>query len=40
MGTYNILRSINKKIFLIHVSTDEVYGHVVKNKSFSEKYKV
>ena len=38
-GTYNILRSINKKIFLIHISTDEVYGHVVKNKSFSENTK-
>ena len=37
LGTYNILRSINKNIFLIHVSTDEVYGHVIKNKSFSEK---
>ncbi|MDA9105724.1 GDP-mannose 4,6-dehydratase [Candidatus Pelagibacter sp.] len=36
IGTYNILRSINKKIFLIHISTDEVYGHVVNNKSFSE----
>ncbi|MDA7466109.1 GDP-mannose 4,6-dehydratase [Candidatus Pelagibacter ubique] len=36
LGTYNILRSINKKIFLVHISTDEVYGHVVNNKSFSE----
>tara|TARA_B110001450_G_scaffold236871_1_gene242652 strand:- start:267 stop:1229 length:963 start_codon:yes stop_codon:yes gene_type:complete len=36
IGTYNILRSINKEIFLIHISTDEVYGHVVNNKSFSE----
>lgn len=38
-GTYNILRSMNKKIFLIHISTDEVYGHVIKNKSFNEKTK-
>ena len=38
-GTYNILRSINKKIFLIHISTDEVFGHVIKNKSFNEKTK-
>ena len=38
-GTYNILRSINKKIFLIHISTDEVYGHVVNNKSFDENTK-
>mgnify|MGYP000117776093 CR=1 FL=1 len=36
LGTYNILKSINKKIFLIHISTDEVYGHVIKNKSFTE----
>ena len=36
LGTYNILRSINKKIFLVHISTDEVYGHVINNKSFSE----
>lgn len=38
-GTYNILRSINKKIFLIHVSTDEVYGHVVNDKPFNEETK-
>ena len=38
-GTYNILRSMNKKIFLIHISTDEVFGHVIKNKSFNEKTK-
>jgi dTDP-glucose 4,6-dehydratase len=37
LGTYNILRSINKNIFLLHVSTDEVYGHVENNKSFNEK---
>lgn len=36
LGTYNILRSINKKIFLVHISTDEVYGHVINNKSFDE----
>jgi len=36
LGTYNILRSINKKIFLVHISTDEVYGHVINNKSFNE----
>tara|TARA_X000000950_G_scaffold289382_2_gene412619 strand:- start:12836 stop:13804 length:969 start_codon:yes stop_codon:yes gene_type:complete len=36
LGTYNILRSINKNIFLIHISTDEVYGHVVNNVSFKE----
>jgi dTDP-glucose 4,6-dehydratase len=35
-GTYNILRSINKKIFLIHISTDEVFGHVINGKSFNE----
>ena len=35
-GTYNLLRSINKKIFLVHISTDEVFGHVIKNKSFTE----
>ena len=37
IGTYNLLRSINKKIFLIHISTDEVYGHVVNKKAFTEK---
>ena len=36
IGTYNILRSINKNMFLLHVSTDEVYGHVIKNKAFRE----
>ena len=36
LGTYNILRSISKKTFLLHISTDEVYGHVVKNKPFNE----
>ena len=36
-GTYNILRSIDKKIFLVHISTDEVFGHVINNKSFNEK---
>ena len=36
VGTYNILRSINRSIFLLHISTDEVYGHVVKNKAFRE----
>ena len=30
---------MNKKNFLIHISTDEVFGHVVKNKSFNEKTK-
>ena len=35
-GTYNILRSISKKIFLIHISTDEVFGHVINGKSFNE----
>ena len=39
LGTYNILKSINKNIFLIHISTDEVYGHVIKNMSFNEKTK-
>ncbi len=38
-GTYNVLRCINKKIFLLHISTDEVYGHVIKNKAFDEKTK-
>jgi dTDP-glucose 4,6-dehydratase len=36
IGTYNLLRSINKNIFLLHVSTDEVYGHVKNNKAFKE----
>lgn len=36
IGTYNILRSINKNVFLIHISTDEVYGHVTNNKAFKE----
>ena len=36
IGTYNLLRSINKNIFLLHVSTDEVYGHVENNKAFKE----
>ena len=39
LGTYNILRSINKNVFLIHISTDEVFGHVINNKSFNEKTK-
>ena len=38
-GTYNILRSINKKTFLIHISTDEVFGHVIQNKPFNEQTK-
>ncbi len=38
-GTYNILRSIDKNIFLVHISTDEVFGHVINNKSFNEKTK-
>jgi len=36
LGTYNLLESIlayKKKIKLIHVSTDEVYGDVVKGRS-------
>tara|TARA_B100001057_G_scaffold500603_1_gene616591 strand:+ start:2494 stop:3516 length:1023 start_codon:yes stop_codon:yes gene_type:complete len=43
LGVFNILELIrdfnkkNKKIKLIHVSTDEVYGDIKKNKS-SEKY--
>jgi dTDP-glucose 4,6-dehydratase len=36
VGTYNILKSINKNIFLLHISTDEVFGHVTKNKAFTE----
>lgn len=35
-GTYNLLKSINKKIFFIHISTDEVYGHVKNNRAFNE----
>ena len=31
---------MNKKKFLIHISTDEVFGHVIKNKSFNEKTKI
>ena len=38
-GTYNLLKSINKKIFFIHISTDEVYGHVKNNKAFNESTK-
>ncbi|SVE64991.1 uncharacterized protein METZ01_LOCUS517845, partial [marine metagenome] len=36
LGTYNLLESIlayKKKIKLIHISTDEVYGDVVKGRS-------
>ena len=36
IGTYNILKSINKKIFLIHISTDEVFGHVENKTAFKE----
>ena len=39
IGTYNILRAINKNIFLIHISTDEVYGHVKNGKPFRESTK-
>tara|TARA_Y100000590_G_scaffold463535_1_gene630538 strand:+ start:1435 stop:2451 length:1017 start_codon:yes stop_codon:yes gene_type:complete len=40
LGTFNLLESIlsyKKKIKLIHVSTDEVYGDVIKGRS-NEKY--
>jgi len=40
LGTYNLLESIlayKKKVKLIHVSTDEVYGDVLKGRS-NEKY--
>ena len=37
LGTYNILRSINKNVFLIHISTDEVYGDILNGRS-SENY--
>ena len=40
LGTYNLLEAIlsyNKKIKLIHVSTDEVYGDLIKGRS-NEKY--
>ena len=40
LGTYNLLESIlayNKKIKLVHVSTDEVYGDLIKGRS-NEKY--
>ena len=36
LGTYNLLESIlayKKKIKLVHVSTDEVYGDIIKGKS-------
>ena len=36
LGTYNLLESIrghNKKIKLIHISTDEVYGDILKGRS-------
>ena len=40
LGTYNLLESIlayKKKIKLVHISTDEVYGDVIKGRS-DEKY--
>ena len=40
LGTYNLLESIlasKKKIKLIHISTDEVYGDIIKGRS-DEKY--
>ena len=40
VGTYNLLEAIrnyNKKIKLVHVSTDEVFGDVIKGRS-DEKY--
>ncbi len=43
LGVYNILEAIrennkkNKKIKLVHISTDEVYGDVIKNRS-NEKF--
>ena len=40
LGTYNLLESIlacEKKIKLIHISTDEVYGDIIKGRS-DEKY--
>ena len=40
LGTYNLLESIlsyKKKVKLIHVSTDEVYGDILKGRS-NEKY--
>ena len=40
LGTYNLLEAIlnyNKKIRLVHVSTDEVYGDLIKGRS-SENY--
>tara|TARA_Y100000590_G_scaffold255229_1_gene286578 strand:- start:15443 stop:16459 length:1017 start_codon:yes stop_codon:yes gene_type:complete len=36
LGTYNLLEAIlnfNKKIKLVHISTDEVYGDIVKGRS-------
>ena len=38
-GTLNILKAINQKTKFVHISTDEVYGHVENNKGFSEKTK-
>ena len=43
LGVFNILEILrennkkNKKIKLIHISTDEVYGDIIKNKS-NEKF--
>ena len=40
LGTYNLLESIlscKKKIRLVHISTDEVYGDIIKGRS-DEKY--
>ena len=35
-GTVNLLKVIDKKVKLFHISTDEVFGHVIDNKAFSE----
>ena len=38
IGTYNLLKLLNKKIKIIHISTDEVFGEA-KNSKFSENSK-
>ena len=41
LGVYNLLETIKeykKKVRLIHISTDEVYGDILGNKRSSEKY--
>ena len=45
LGVFNLLESLRKylkkskkKIKLVHISTDEVYGHIIKSKRTNEKF--